>query len=80
MELHVKLYLDYVKNSESLIEKAFTLEEAFEMDEFFLTSTTSEVMPVISIDGRPIGSGMPGTSDIEVTKSVQLANSILNSG
>ena len=31
-----------------VVEEAFTLEEAFEMDEFFYTSTTAEVMPVTS--------------------------------
>lgn len=43
-----------------VVEKSFTIDEAFEMDEFFLTSTTSEVTPVISIDGRPVGSGILG--------------------
>jgi len=52
-----------------IIEESFTLDEAYEMDEFILTSTTSEVMPVISIDGRLIGSGVPGI----VTKKLQAA-------
>ena len=52
-----------------VIEKSFTLDEAFKMDEFILTSTTSEVTPVISIDGRPIGSEVPGI----VTKQLQEA-------
>ena len=63
-----------------VVEKSFTLDEAFEMDEFFLTSTTSEVMPVISIDGRPVSSGNTGTIDNEVTKSIQLANPVFYSG
>ena len=54
-------------------EKAFTLEEAFEMDELFLTSTTSEVMPITKIDGRTIGNGKPGPM------TIKLARSILNS-
>jgi len=52
-----------------VIENAFTLDEAFEMDEFFLTSTTSEVMPVISIDGRPIGSGILGPVTLKLQKA-----------
>jgi D-alanine transaminase len=52
-----------------VVEKSFTLDEAFEMDEFILTSTTSEVTPVISIDGHPISSGVPGI----VTKQLQEA-------
>ncbi|NYF25217.1 D-amino-acid transaminase [Sporosarcina sp. JAI121] len=52
-----------------VVEQSFTLDEACEMDEFILTSTTSEVTPVISIDGRPIGSGVPGI----ITKKLQEA-------
>ena len=52
-----------------VVEKAFTLEEAFEMDEFFLTSTTSEVMPVTTIDGR-IGSSEHQGHNKKVTRSI----------
>ncbi|TWT12493.1 D-amino-acid transaminase [Planomicrobium sp. CPCC 101079] len=41
-------------------ETAFTKSQALEMDEFFLSSTTAEVMPIIEIDGQPIGGGTPG--------------------
>ncbi|AOV07189.1 D-amino-acid transaminase [Sporosarcina ureilytica] len=50
-------------------EKAFTLAEAFEMDEVFYTSTTAEVMPVITIDGQTIGDGQRGN----ITKKLQKA-------
>lgn len=50
-------------------EKAFTLEEAYEMDEVFYTSTTAEVMPVITIDGKTIGDGKRG----EITGKLQKA-------
>ena len=43
-----------------VVEEAFTLEEAYDMDEFFYTSTTAEVMPITTIDGRRIGLGKPG--------------------
>lgn len=42
------------------VEKEFTLVEAFDMDELFLTSTTSEIMPITKLDGQPIGNGQPG--------------------
>lgn len=41
-------------------EKAFTIQEAKEMDEFFYTSTNVEVMPVNKIDNISIGEGKPG--------------------
>ena len=41
-------------------ERPFTLEEAYGATEAFLTSASSFVMPVVAIDGRPIGDGRPG--------------------
>jgi branched-subunit amino acid aminotransferase/4-amino-4-deoxychorismate lyase len=29
-------------------------------DEAFLTGTTTEVLPVVTVDGAPIGNGKPG--------------------
>ncbi|WP_203246613.1 D-amino-acid transaminase [Sporosarcina beigongshangi] len=53
-------------------ETAFTFEEAFEMDELFLTSTTSEIMPITSIDGRSIGAGAPGIMTRKLQKAFAL--------
>lgn len=52
-----------------LVEQPFSLEQAYEMDELFMTSTTTEVTPVTSIDGRPVGTGVPGP----ITKKLQVA-------
>jgi len=52
-----------------VVEEAFTLKEAFAMDEIFYTSTTMEVMPVTTIDGHEIGSGKRG----EITEKLQIA-------
>jgi D-alanine transaminase len=43
-----------------LEERAFTVEEAYAAREAFVTSATQAVMPVVRIDGRPIGNGAPG--------------------
>jgi D-alanine transaminase len=43
-----------------VIERPFTIAEAKAAREAFITSTTSFVMPVTSIDGTPIGDGKPG--------------------
>lgn len=43
-----------------LIERAFTLEEAYAAKEAFISSATAFVWPVIAIDGQPIGDGTPG--------------------
>lgn len=42
-------------------ERPFSIEEAYNASEAFITSATTFVMPVISIDGNKIGEGHPGT-------------------
>jgi D-alanine transaminase len=41
-------------------ERQFTIEEAKNAREAFITSATTFVMPVVSIDGHTIGDGKPG--------------------
>ncbi|EEG76911.1 branched-chain-amino-acid transaminase [Dethiobacter alkaliphilus] len=43
-----------------LEERPFTRHELYVADECFLTGTAAEVIPVIGVDGRQIGSGTPG--------------------
>lgn len=47
-------------NNIPLVEEAFHLEDLRSADEVFITSTTSEVMPVVKIDGKDVGDGFPG--------------------
>jgi D-alanine transaminase len=44
----------------SIEERPFSLDEAYAAREAFVTSATQLVMPVVRIDGRPIGDGKPG--------------------
>jgi D-alanine transaminase len=44
----------------ALVERPFTVEEAKRAREAFITSATNGVMPVVRIDGQPIGNGAPG--------------------
>ncbi|MGR3760624.1 D-amino-acid transaminase [Roseobacteraceae bacterium NS-SX3] len=41
-------------------ERLFTIEEAKQADEAFTTSASAFVMPVVEIDGQPLGDGTPG--------------------
>lgn len=43
-----------------LEERPFTRQELYVAEECFLTGTAAEVIPVIDVDGRQIGSGTPG--------------------
>jgi D-alanine transaminase len=41
-------------------ERPFTVEEAKAADEAFITSASAFVLPVVEIDGAPVGAGRPG--------------------
>jgi D-alanine transaminase len=41
-------------------ERTFSVEEAYEATEAFLTSASTFVAPVVEIDGHRIGQGRPG--------------------
>lgn len=43
-----------------LDERPFTVEEAYAAREAFVTSASQLVMPVVQINGRPVGNGAPG--------------------
>jgi D-alanine transaminase len=41
-------------------ERAITEGELRRLDELFLCGTANNVTPIVSLDGRPVGSGTPG--------------------
>jgi D-alanine transaminase len=51
---------DKILQAAHAAEQRITREELLSADEVFLTSTTSEVVPVVSVDSQKIGSGKPG--------------------
>jgi branched-chain amino acid aminotransferase len=56
-DLVVKLARD---ESIPLEERPLTRPELARTAELFLTGTTSEVLPVVAVDGHPLGAGRPG--------------------
>jgi len=48
------------KYNAELEQRAFSVKEALEADEAFLSSATTFVLPIIEIDGKQIGDGKPG--------------------
>jgi len=50
-------------------EQVLRRDDLAEVSELFLTGTTSEVLPVVSVDGRVVGGGQPGP----VTRRLQEA-------
>ncbi|WP_258127904.1 D-amino acid aminotransferase [Achromobacter anxifer] len=47
-------------------ERAFTLDECRQASELVLTSSLQFVLPVIELDGRPVGDGRPGPAAREL--------------
>lgn len=43
-----------------VVLEALPMEELLKADEVFLTSSIREVLPVVGVDGQPIGDGRPG--------------------
>jgi D-alanine transaminase len=43
-----------------VVERPFTLEEARAAPELFLTSTTAPILPIVQLDGAPVGTDKPG--------------------
>ena len=50
---------NYVQASD--VQPYFTLAETYSADEAFATGTLGGITPVTRIDGRPIGTGAPGS-------------------
>ncbi len=48
------------KRGWAVVETELTRHEFYSADECFLTNTSSEVLPVVKLDGRVIGDGQPG--------------------
>ena len=53
--------LRYAKEAQmKVIERQFSIDEAQNSDEAFITSASTFVTPVVEIDGKAIGNGRPG--------------------
>ncbi|MBI3307346.1 MAG: branched-chain-amino-acid transaminase [Candidatus Omnitrophica bacterium] len=52
-------------------ERILTRHDLFNAEEVFLTGTAAEVIPVVKIDGRVIGTGKPGGVTADLRKAFQ---------
>lgn len=50
-----------------------TRDEVFAADELFLSSASKEVLPVVTLDGHPIGNGVPGPIYQQLYAAYQVA-------
>ena len=57
--------------SVEIIEQAFSKEELFQADEVFITNTTSEIVPIVKVDGQIVGNGLPGEYTLKLYHKLQ---------
>ena len=53
-------------------EGSFALDDLEQADEAFTTSSIREVMPVVGLDGRPVGDGRPGPAAERLQAAIRL--------
>ena len=41
-------------------ERVVTMDEVRQADEVWISSSSKELVPVVEVDGRPVGDGRPG--------------------
>lgn len=52
-----------------VVSRRVTRDDLYQCDELFLTGTASEVVPVVELDRRKIGAGVPGPCTCELVKA-----------
>ncbi|MGQ0647092.1 MAG: aminotransferase class IV [Gemmatimonadaceae bacterium] len=53
-----------------IADRPFHVHDLARLQEFFLTGTTTDVMPVVEIDGKPVGDGRPGRITIALYEAL----------
>ncbi|MBE3593538.1 MAG: branched-chain-amino-acid transaminase [Candidatus Carbobacillus altaicus] len=53
----------------TVLEQPFTLHDVYTADEMFFTGTAAEIVPVVMVDGRTIGEGVPGTMTKQLSQA-----------
>jgi branched-subunit amino acid aminotransferase/4-amino-4-deoxychorismate lyase len=62
----------FLARLEPVVEGAFQLDDLRSADEAFTTSSVREVMPVVEVDGGPIGDGRPGPAAARLLAAIRL--------
>ncbi|WP_069130788.1 D-amino-acid transaminase [Rhodohalobacter halophilus] len=63
-----KVIIDIAKSLDiPLVTEPVRQDDLYELDELFFTGTTTDVQPIVRVDGREIGNGTPG----RIVKSIQ---------
>ncbi len=57
-------------------EKMLRMDDVYTANEVFLTGTAAEIVPVVRIDGRQIGSGKPGEMTLKLMKKFKMLTKV----
>lgn len=72
-----RVLLEAAKNEGlEVIERAFSVEEARNASEAFISASSAIIIPVVEIDGRVIGSGTPGRLTVRLRMAYEAAAKI----
>lgn len=66
-----KVAVELAQKKYKVSEREVTIDELFSADEVFLTASYKEIVPIVAIDGRKIGSGVVGKITHELMKDFQ---------
>jgi D-alanine transaminase len=55
-----------------IVERPIRAEELPRLQELFATGTTTDVQPLVALDGRPVGDGRPGPIGIKLRKALEI--------
>ncbi|WP_066839105.1 aminotransferase class IV [Rufibacter ruber] len=70
-----KNVLELAAKKYQVVEADVTLEDIATAKEAFMTSTTKRILPIIEIDGKPVGKGAPGAVTLDLLQDlVELEN------
>jgi D-alanine transaminase len=58
-------------NGIEVAEEPFTKQELVQADEVFLTSTTSEVLPIVEVNGQQVADGKPGAVTLKIQELLE---------
>ncbi|GAB2533477.1 aminotransferase class IV [Rufibacter soli] len=65
-----KNVLELARKKYPVQEGTVTLEDIAQAKEAFMTSTTKRVLPLVEIDGQPIGNGKPGAVTLDLLQDL----------
>ncbi|WP_461790057.1 aminotransferase class IV [Pedobacter sp.] len=54
----------------TITERDFSLDDLIQADEAFISSSTKNILPIINLDGKPIGNGQPGKITTALNKQL----------